>query len=173
MDFTAITLNAAAKALHDSVLPTLAESGNRQALEQAHLVYDAITFARDRVDLVSERRRFEAVGLAELVGDLSRHEAVDASTRDRLGTIHTHAENLIADAGTAARDYLDLISELGGGVEAALASVASRDDIRSEVEGMVLDRALERLELDRAWLLPLGFDPEPTGVKDISALLSR
>ncbi len=173
MDFTAITLTAAAKAMEDTVLPALADAGQRQALEQAHLVWDAITFCRDRVDLIAERRRTEATDLSALVGTLVQLDSV-RGLRVHAALEHTHRLSLkrLHDAGTTAEELADLIRHLGEELTIVLEQVDSTDgQTRSEVERLILEHALRRLELDRSWLLPMGFDPEPAGVRDLRTLL--
>ncbi|WP_439031318.1 hypothetical protein [Gordonia terrae] len=175
MDFTTITLNAAAKAMEDAVIPALAASGQRQAVEQAHLVWDAIRFARDRVDLIGERRRTEALDLIGLIGRLADLDvAHEVGTADRLHRIHDESLAVVADPETTAERYAALIRELGDELTSML-EVADRagDQDRSTIERLVLDHALQRLELDRAWLLPMGFDPEPSTVADLRTLLGQ
>ncbi|MGW0035117.1 hypothetical protein [Gordonia sp. NPDC003376] len=173
MDFITITLNAAAKAMEDAVLPALAAAGEQQALEQAHLVWDAITFVRDRVDLVATRRRTEAAALVELVGRLIDLDVIDDATTAHLGDVRSAATTRIADPATTTEEYGALIADLGDEVTAVLHTADHlAPAARAGVEQTVLDHALRRLELDRSWLLPLGFDPEPASVADLDVLLA-
>lgn len=173
MDFTSITLNAAAKAMADTVLPALVDAGQRQALEQAHLVWDAVTFCRDRVDLIAERRRTEALDLTALVSTLVQLDSVRGlPVRAGLEDIHRTAFERLNDAGTSAEECAELIRSLGETLNLVLDHVDKIDArSRSEVERLILEHALRRLELDRSWLLPMGFDPEPAKVQDLRALL--
>ncbi|MBC2637632.1 MULTISPECIES: hypothetical protein [unclassified Rhodococcus (in: high G+C Gram-positive bacteria)] len=173
MDFTSITLNAAAKAMHDCVLPALASSGDRQALEQAHLVWDAIMFARDRVDLIDARRRTEVLELSTLMGQLMDLDSVRRlAVSDRMAQVHAESLQVLAHPASTAREYSDLGVKLG---ETLTSLLAEADDLaaptRSEIERAVLDHSLRKLELDRAWLLPLGLDPDPSTVRDLQTLL--
>ncbi|WLP89055.1 hypothetical protein [Gordonia sp. NB41Y] len=173
MDYTTITLKAAAKAMEDAVLPALSAAGEQQALEQAHLVWDAIRFVADRVDLVAARRRAEAIALIDLVGRLAELDAVDDATTARLGGIRSAAMARIADPETTAEGYAVVIAGLGDEVTAVLRTADQLAPAqRAGVERTVLAHALRRLELDRSWLLPLGFDPDPAGVPELAGLLA-
>lgn len=173
MDYTAITLNAAAKAMQDSVIPALASSGEYHALEQAHLVWDALRFARDRVDVIGERRRIEAIELAALIDRLLQTEAADTlAVTPRIGRMLVTTRSALADPMTTAQVHEELSSALGEMLTELLEECDdSTPSLRSEIERAVLDHALRKLELDRAWLLPLGFDPDPSSVKDLQDLL--
>lgn len=174
MDFTIITLNAAAKAMSDTVLPTLSAAGNGPALEQAHLVRDAIEYARDRVDLIGERRRTEAIDQTDLIAQLLALGALGDDTAVALAEARTTALRSLADPATSAEQTAAIISVLGERITALLAEIDSAaPESRAQVERAVLDHALRRLELDRAWLLPLGFDPEPSSVRDLRGLLAQ
>jgi hypothetical protein len=173
MDYTAITLNAAAKALEDTVLPALIAAGDKQATEQAHLVWDAVKFARDRVDLVSERRRLEAVELTDLIGQLGDLDEIESATESRLRDVRSAAHHRLDNPATSAEDYAALIERLGDEVTSVLREAYHfESDKRASVERLILEHGLRRLELDRSWLMPLGFDPEPATVRDLRVLLS-
>ncbi|MGW4332858.1 hypothetical protein ACWEK5_08520 [Rhodococcus koreensis] len=173
MDFTSITLNAAAKAMQDCVLPALTSAGDRQALEQAHLVWDAIKFARDRVDLIDERRRTEALELCSLMGQLLDIDSVrQLQVMDEMARIHAESLAVLADPSTTALTFADLTIKLGATLSLLLTEAdGMAAPYRGEIERAVLDHSLRKLELDRAWLFPLGFDPDPSSVRDVRVAL--
>ncbi|WP_067650440.1 hypothetical protein [Nocardia harenae] len=172
MEFITITLGAAAKAMTDAVLPALLAAGDRQALEQAHLVRDAIEFARDRAELIGERRRAEALGLLELLGELLTLDAPGSPLAPRLTELRAAALRSLADPAADAGRWAGLGARMGQAVTAVLRAADDLDPgPRAAVERTVLRHALRGLELDRAWLLPLGFDPEPGSVRELSELL--
>ena len=173
MDFTSITLNAAAKAMQDCVLPALASADDRQALEQAHLVWDAIKFARDRVDLIGERRRTEVLELCSLIGRLLEINSVrQLQVKDEIAQTHAESLAVLADPSATALTFADLTVRLGATLSSLLTEadgMAAPD--RGEIERAVLDHSLRKLEVDRAWLFPLGFDPDPSSVRDVQVAL--
>lgn len=173
MDFTTITLNAAAKAMQDSVLPALAAANERQALEQAHLVWDALKFARDRVYLINERRRSDVSALCSLMGRLLELDAVKRlEIKEQLARVHAESLAALADPATTEDRYVDLSLNLGDTLSSLLAEVDGiAASLRAEIERTVLQHSLRKLELDRAWLLPLGFDPDPSSVQNLETLL--
>jgi chromosome segregation ATPase len=95
-------------------------------------------------------------------------------------TSSTRLEEALRNAAAALNhtdaSYSELRSsteQLSLAVRSALEDVDELEaPVRSRLERLVLDAMDERLQIDRCWLLPLGFDPLPHTVAPIEAALS-
>lgn len=173
MDFTTVTLGAAAKAMQDTVIPAAIASGQAQAAEQAHLVRDAILFARDRVHLVAARRRYEVVSTTEVIETLATDpDVAGLAVGEDLAEIVSASKSLTKDPSASAASYSDMAFRLGRTLdELCEAADTLAPDARSRIETAVLAHGMNRIELDRSWLMPLGFDPQPSTVVPVESLL--
>lgn len=164
MDYTQNTLRASIRALETVVHPTVAGTGDAQALDQLDFVSEALRFLELRLVDLPARERFAArnasnlaTGLARLVADALPDEAAalsrgatDAGTQRAGG----------AGATAAVRQLIRRWPDLGEHHRRAIA----REVLRSE---------RERVEADRAWFAPLGFDPHPDTIPDLEAALEE
>ncbi len=173
MDFTTVTLEAAGKAMSDVVIPAAVASGQLQAVEQAHLVRDAIDFVKARVDLVGDRRRYEALSRIEIAALLlDEPELAGESSRAALDAAVSTSRRVVADPGSSQCEYSATNDVLGEAITSMLTTMGRiTDSTRSRLEKWVLGCAMKNLELDRSWLCPMGFDPEPDTVRPLEVLL--
>jgi hypothetical protein len=173
MDYSTVGLGAAVKAMNDVIIPATAESGNTHALEQAHLVRDVLSFTAERITLVHSRARYELKHFAKVADTLVSDQA------SRNLTSSTRLEEALRNAAATLNHTDASYSELRSSTEQLSLAVRSALDVddleapvRSRLERLVLDAMDERLQIDRSWLLPLGFDPLPHTVAPIEAALS-
>ena len=173
-DVTENGLRAAVKALTEIVAPSIDRS-DPLAAEQLRLVVDYLEFVRRRLDFLHDRDRFEL-----------GHELGMARALHGMGLPCSNATAmLLHDAISGAADAqacADLSSPALKAVAAARAAAsrelireAARFDepLRRKVERCVLDATQERISFDRAWYLPLGFDPAPGEVPALAAILAK
>jgi hypothetical protein len=173
MDHAENTLRAAVKGLTDVVAPAV-DPADAQARDQLRLIIAGLDFLLARLNLLSDRERFELdhnLALARaLVADGTSGSAAESARLD--GAIATGAE--VADdshpAGAALRSAS---AALAAAVRdfvrrAAHADAATRD----RVERRVIAATREWAAVDRAWYLPLGFDPEPDAVAAVDVVLA-
>jgi len=173
IDATDTTLRASIKALREVVAPAL-DPDAAQASEQLALVVDALDFLRARVALLEERERFL------LEHDLALARAVRAPAAACTPACAAALDDAIArgeDALQRAAARRAEVAEAGAAVAAALrelirdaatADPAARDAIERET----VRAARATITADRAWYLPLGFDPDPGSVPPIEAALA-
>ena len=175
MDHADNTLGAAIKALEEVIAPAV-DPADPLAAEQLALVVHSLKFLRDRLDHLHDRARFDArhhLALAHSVADdaaacapegaralaqaVESATAVTGSTDARTPELRTAAADLAAALRTVVR-------------EAAEAD----DDLRRRIERRIVEGTRERIEADRAWHLPQGFDPDPSSVvQPLEAALGR
>ncbi|KAF0957159.1 hypothetical protein [Rhodococcus sp. T7] len=170
MDHIPTTARASARTMDNLVIPALLESGDGPAVEQAHLIRDFLQFVADRVHLVGPRIAFQlrhAVGLAESVVVEAGHPTGSAvvALSDALAQARG-AESLEPD------ELMDLMDLLQRRMFAVVRRTSEHGDgvVAARLQRLVLDAMRERVEADRAWLAPMGFDPEPSTIGDLHAL---
>lgn len=173
-DVTENGLRAAVKALVDVVAPSVAPS-DPLANEQLRLVIEYLQFVRSRLDHLYERDRFElghhlamAKALKALAPTLSPATATlleraleaGSQTESRLGAPPIELKAAAADLAAAVREIVREAASFEAG-------------IRGKVERSVLDGSERRIAFERAWYLPLGFDPAPAEVAPLAEVLAR
>lgn len=172
MDHSENTLRAAIKSLRDAVAPAL-DPADSQAGEQLRLTIDFLEFLRTRLYDIHARHRYEL-----------RHQ-VDVAL-----AVQEDAEGVSARAAAELRDALRLATRVHGEVDAhteelrgasqslwgAVRGVirAARDapaDVRERISLTVIEGVQPLVELESAWHLPFGFEPDPAVVPQLSTLL--
>lgn len=173
-DVTDNGLRAAVKALIDVVAPSI-DRADPLAQEQLRLVVDYLEFIRCRLDFLYDRDRFELGHDLALASALQRmHPPCAASTALLL--------NAAIEAGTLAESVVGTSTVALKAASAALAAAtrelireaaAFATEVRSAIERQVIEASSERIRFERAWYLPLGFDPAPGDVPSLAAVLAN
>ncbi|WP_368680112.1 phosphotransferase family protein (plasmid) [Rhodococcus opacus] len=89
--------------------------------------------------------------------------------RSFLGT----AARVSEDAGATGEQQRRATEELSSAISRALRETDELDAAtRRRIERAVVAASLHRADVDRAWLLPLGFDPEPSSVRSLQAVFT-
>jgi hypothetical protein len=161
MDHSDNALAAAMKALEEVVAPAL-DPADPQAAEQLVLVIDSLRFLRERLDHLHDRARFDLrhhLALARAISDdapldaeIAAATAVYERADARTPELRESAAELAAALRTVVRDTTD-------------------DVTRRRIERRILEGSRERIQADRAWHLPQGFDPDPGAVAPLELAL--
>jgi hypothetical protein len=162
MDHVDNALRASIKALEEVVAPAV-DPADPQAGEQLRLVIHTLGFLRERVDHIHARARFDLrhnLGLATalledapaLRDPIATGTALAASTDAPTAELRAGAAEVAAAIRTVVRD--------------------ADEDVRRRIELRVVAAAQQRIELERSWHLPQGFDPDPASVLPLAAALS-
>jgi hypothetical protein len=173
MDHVDNALRASIKALQEVVSPAV-DPTDPQAGEQLRLVIHTLEFLRERVDHLHERARFDlrhnldlATAVAEDAAACSPavartlHEAIEAGTAlsnradARTGDVRAGAAGLAAAVRTLVRG-----------------AAGADEDARRRIELRVVAATHRRIEVERTWHLPQGFDPDPGSAVPLAAALS-
>ena len=173
MDHAENTLRASVKALTDVVMPAI-DPADAQALDQLRLVIAGLDFLGERLNLLPDRERFELdhnLALARAL--LAAGAAVSAIPRSPLdeaivigaevsGNSHaTGAAVRAASTGLAAA-VCDFVRHAAHADRAA----------RHRIDLCVIAASRQWAAVDRAWYLPLGFDPEPATVNPVEVMMA-
>ncbi len=173
-DVTENGLRAAVKALTEIVAPSINRS-DPLAAEQLRLVVDYLEFVRQRLDFLHDRDRFE------LDHNLGMARALHGMGLPCSSATAMLLENAIRGAADA-QARTDLSSPALKAAAAALAAATRElireaaffdEQLRCKVERCVLAATQERITFDRAWYLPLGFDPAPGEVPALAEILAK
>ncbi|WP_067899535.1 hypothetical protein [Nocardia vaccinii] len=168
-DHSENSLRAVIKSLRDIVGPAV-DPADPLATEQLTLSIAYLEFLRERLAHMHSRAMFElehhrriAGSVLDIVGDTEIAAALRGSARA--------GEQAVRDAGgdTAA------LREATAAIAAALRTVLRADvepELRSEVERAVMAAIPERVDFERSWYLPMGFDPAPHSARPLEEIMS-
>jgi ABC-type transporter Mla subunit MlaD len=165
MDHSDNTLAAAIKALEEVVAPAI-DPADPLAAEQVTLVIDSLGFLRERLDHLHDRARFE----------LRHHLTLaHAVAEDAAGALDEEVEVATAvyeRAGARMPELRASATSLAAALRTLVRDAANFDDItRRRIERRIVAGSRERIEADRAWHLPQGFDPDPSNVAALELAL--
>ncbi len=172
MDYTTNTAIASVKALTEVITPVVDAGGDAQAIEQVRLVTDFVRFIQDRVDWIGDRTRRQ---LREQVA-LGREIRTDTSSlpsSEAFESALDAAARVSEDAAVTGEQQRQVTEELASAISRAVRESDVLDDAaRSRIGRAVVAASLRRADVDRAWLLPLGFDPEPSSVRSLRVVFA-
>lgn len=172
MDQTDTGLKAVLKALTDVVAPAL-DPRDPLAREQLRLAVDYIGFVRARVDYLHARERFDLRHYLGIASDILRTGLPDdAPEVVLLRKALAPAERLADDPAVLTAQLRDAAMELGFAVSAVLRTLGEyRADVASEIRRAVLAATANKLEFDRHWYAPIGFEGPEFEVKRLEEYL--
>lgn len=174
MDHTDVALRSVVRALADVVAPAI-DPDNSRAKEQLRLSIDYIEFVLGRLDFMYRRELLELhhyLGMARavhgIVGPpgLCRDAALEAAIERGGQTLAEHGAPVrrMKDATAALAAAIAAVVRAAPGLEAA---------VRSSIEQTVVRMGRERIEFERSWYLPLGFDPDPGDVRPLHEVMDE
>ncbi|GAB3710567.1 hypothetical protein [Nocardiopsis oceani] len=170
MDYTRNTMRAAIKSLESVIIPAVEATAQAQAIEQARLVSDFLRFAEQRVHMIADRERHQLLHAVRLATTLE--PLLDGTdVQDQLSDARARAERLLTDPQRDCESVRRQTSELDAAIRLVTEGALSGES-RLAVGRAILRASLEQSTVDRAWLLPLGFDPDPEALPDIAKELS-
>ncbi len=164
MDQTDVGLKAVVKALTDTIAGAI-DPTDHLAREQLRLAASYIDFVRQRLDFIHTRERYDLKHYASLARrlltiDLPRNMATIAEMRLALDT----AEELLADPDARTDRTRATAMELAYAVSRLVQETHERSGQHTAaVDRAVLLASEEKLEMERIWYQPVGFDPAPPG----------
>lgn len=169
-DVTENGLRAAVKALTDVVAPSI-DPKDPLAREQLRLVVDYLEFVRARLDHLYDRDRFELdqqLALAEALQGLAA--PCSAVTARRLKAAAEAGRRALSAVGTGTVTLKATSAAIGAAIRELIREAATFDEkTRTAIERRSLDASDEIVRFERAWYLPLGFDPMPGAVPPLAS----
>jgi hypothetical protein len=161
MDQTDVGLQSVVKALTDTIAGAI-DPADHLAKEQLRLAAGYIEFVRQRLHYIHGRERYDLKHYIALAGKLLSFALPGAEAARFLRTTLSEAEPLANDpaalTGNIRAAAMELAHAVAGVVqEAHRSSWATARDI----DRAVLVASEERLDLERLWYEPIGFEPTP------------
>lgn len=161
------------KALNDVVAQSI-ESSNPLAREQLTLVTRYLGFLRQRLPYQFERDRFELdhyLALAKTLTGLAQHCVVDGAPS--LDAAVSTGEAILKSARSTTAQVRSAIDKLTTAISVLVRCVAdAAPDVRRQVERQVTVASARLFDLQRAWYLPMGFEPDPKLVPTLEQALA-
>jgi hypothetical protein len=172
-DLTDNALRASIKALDEVVAPAI-DASNPLAVEQLRLVSRFLGFLRTRLQYQAERERFELRHYLALTNALRGDAASCAPPCAALFDEAIAAGATLVDRIDAStQDIRTAVDRLTAALSVLVRSVADADPVlRQRVERTVVAASKSLFDVQRAWYLPIGFEPDPDQVPSIEAALA-
>lgn len=173
MDHSENTLRAAIKSLRDTVAPAV-DRTDAQANEQLRLTIDFLEFLRTRIYDIHARQRYELrhqVAVAQtLLDDVA---LLPPDIGERLTLALTAAQSVHSDADAHTEDLRAASQELWAVVRGILRTTRSASaGVRDRISASVLSGIEPLVEMESAWYLPFGLEPDPGSVSRLTDLLA-
>ncbi|GAC1390988.1 MAG: hypothetical protein NVSMB34_04990 [Variovorax sp.] len=171
-DHSLNALHAAARAMEEVVLPAI-DAQHPLAREQAGLVLRYLRLFEQRLDHAYQRNRFEVARACEL-GQALMLPAFDVSPAitNALREAVKTGQQLLETTSARPSALRSAATELGQLATALVRTLAAvKPEASSQVERLVLEKSGAWLDMQRAWFLPQGWEPDPSAVPSIDALL--
>jgi hypothetical protein len=155
-------LIASIKALNDVVAQSI-DNSNPLAREQLTLVTRYLGFLRQRLPYQFERDRFELdhyVALAKALTGIAQNSVVAGAPS--LETVVNDGEAVLLNSRPTTAQVRSAIDNLTTAISVLVRCVAdAAPDLRRQVERTVTKASASLFDLQRAWYLPMGFEPDP------------
>lgn len=170
MDQTDTALRAIIKSLSDTVAPALPED-DPLAREQLRLSVDYLVFLRQRLHDLHQRERFDlrhAIALAQeiVAAGAAGHRA------DGLRAELPRAEALVADPAAGTGAIRAAAMDLAHAVSGVVQHLADQPrGVADRIRKAVLTETARRVEFERLWYAPVGFEPAPLDQAGLQVLL--
>lgn len=166
-------LIASIKALNDVVAQSI-DSSNPLAREQLTLVTRYLGFLRQRLPYQFERDRFELdhyVALAKALTGIAQYGVVAGAPS--LEAAISDGEAILLSTRPTTAQVRSSIDKLTTAISVLVRCVAdAAPDFRRQVERTVTRAAARLFDLQRAWYLPMGFEPDPKLVPTLERALA-
>lgn len=184
MDQTHVNIATAIRALKDVVAPAV-DSTNARASEQLRLSVEHLGFLLDRLDYLPERHYIELKYALQLAEDvLGKAAAFTSPEKDELTRAVSSALKTLKVHNATSQPYgqmpvpLATLRRHTERINAGLSKLIQSSrrlpaDVRASIEQCVIDHSAERIEFERVWYAPLGFDPHADELPDLNHWLER
>jgi hypothetical protein len=169
-DVTTNALRGLVKTLSDVVVPAI-PADDPLALQELKMVVRYLSFARERVDHLYARARYELAFYSDLVAQLAEIlGSSHGSEAKRLSDLRAGAAALLAEPGAPIDDLRSLNLEITSSISNLLGEV--RDvEVLPRLERAVVRASAEITAFDRSWYAPLKLERFPQQVRPLSSFI--
>ncbi|MGD9661951.1 MAG: hypothetical protein AB7U63_11800 [Porticoccaceae bacterium] len=161
------------KAMEDVVIPAV-DATEPMALEQAKLVLSSLRVLKDRLPLWYRYNRDELRRYLDLSRSLLAVIPSSDDTGKELADVLAYGNRILEQAGTEPKELEDAIAACRSSIVKIMDAMEQNGVslIHSEVGRLVLSASQTQLDRERAWLIPFGFESDPSTIKAIEDQLS-
>ena len=167
-------LAAVIKALDDVVAKSI-DPSNPLAREQLKLVTRYLGFLRRRLPLQHERERYELAHYVALGSDLLPvSRLIGVANAPSLEAAVRSGQAVLESAAAGNLQIKAAVEALTAAISVLVRSAAAADPAaRRHVEGQVVAASAALFDMQRAWYMPMDFEPDPAQVPSLEQALSR
>lgn len=170
-----LMLQSVAKSLTDIIIPAV-DPNNKLAQEQSRLILGLVQIVISRLPLMYRYDRHELerfVALANTLTAESYHGDLATQAAARLDAVKASSADVLDRARAEPSELEGAVLELRAAISALIRGAHAADDSVSAeaVREHVFKAAKEQLDRERAWVLPYGFEADPSVVASIESLL--
>lgn len=164
VDHSENALRAVVKSLRDVIGPAV-DPQDPLAQQELALSIGYLVFLRDRLPEMHTRARFELMQILRTAQAVREHRLDDVV----LSKLIADSLRILADPSVSTASLQSLTAD----VSAQVASIVRAGGTKGrEVELEVVECSAERIGFERAWHLPMGFDPDPASAPTIAAAVA-
>jgi len=160
-DHTPNSLRAVITSLREIVGPSV-DPADPLAQQQLTLSLAYLEFLGSRLAYLPARDRFElehhlglAAGVVDALGDGETAWAAE------LCAAMSEGQRILGTAGTAGSAVRNATAVIAAHISQIVESDLT-EGVRKKLEVAIVQGSARRIEFDRAWYAPMGFDPNPT-----------
>jgi hypothetical protein len=170
-DYTHNSLEAAIKSLEDVVAPSI-NPADPLAIEQLRLTVDYLRFIKDRLDFLYDREKFDLRHHLVMAKKLRPQvTSIAALKNEDMDTIISYSEALLKNNTAPVTDFRSATAALAHLICQRIQEVKEVDEkLVLEIEKIVLRQSKERINMERSWYAPLGFDPQSIDLQPLTEI---
>ena len=169
-DVTTNALRGLVKTLNDVVVPAI-PADDPLALQELKMVVRYLNFARERVDHLYARARYELTFYSDLVAQLAELLGKSSAEHSKsLTDLRNRAAALLAQPGAAIDDLRNLNLEITSRISTLLGDVRDAATL-AKLERTVVLASAEITAFDRSWYAPLKLERFPEQVRPLSSFI--
>ena len=169
-DVTTNALRGLVKTLNDVVVPSI-PADDPLALQELKMVVRYLNFARERVDHLYARARYELAFYSDLVAQLIEPLGKAYAEHAKILTdLRNRAAGLLAQPGAGIDDLRNLNLEITSRISTILSEVTEAG-ILAQLERAVVLASAEITAFDRSWYAPLKLERFPEQVRPLGSFI--
>ena len=169
-DVTTNALRGIVKTLNDVVIPSI-PADDPLALQELKMVVRYLNFARERVDHLYARARYELTFYSDLISQLAGplERSYPAHAR-AIKDLRNRVAALLGEPGAGIEELRNLNLEITSRISTILGEV-SDPGILAQLERAVVLASAEITAFDRSWYAPLKLERFPEQVRPLSSFI--
>lgn len=169
-DVTTNALRGIVKTLNDVVMPSI-PADDPLALQELKMVVRYLNFARERVDHLYARARYELAFYSDLIAELAGPlEGTYPTLAQASAALSDQAKTLLAQPGAG----IEALRQLNLGITTRISTLLGEvhdTAILAQLERMVVLASAEITAFDRSWYAPLKLERFPDQVRPLQSFI--